>query len=63
VIGRCREVLEPVVDRWFWWDATRESADAAVIGVAIASLPAPLGALKWLLRAAGAVEVAVSDSD
>jgi hypothetical protein len=26
-------------------------------------LPAPLGALKWLLRAAGAVEVAVSDSD
>jgi hypothetical protein len=53
------EWFRPEMREWFWWDAAAESGDVAVVEVQIDGWPAPTGALKWLLRAAGAVDVAV----
>jgi hypothetical protein len=55
------EWFRPEERQWFWWDAAAESPDVAVVEVEIAGWPVPLGSLKWLLRAAGAVEVSVAD--
>lgn len=50
--------LEPSERQWFWWDAVIESPDTLRVSVEVSGWPAPLGALDWLLRAAGAIEVA-----
>ena len=49
--------LEPSERQWFWWDAVVESPEILRVIVQVSGWPAPLGALDWLLRAAGAVEV------
>jgi hypothetical protein len=49
--------LEPAQRQWFWWNATTPSPDTVLIDIWIAGWPAPLGALDWLLRAAGATSV------
>jgi hypothetical protein len=43
--------------QWFWWDAKVEREGTLRVTVEVPGQPAPLGALDWLLRAAGAVEV------
>jgi hypothetical protein len=50
--------LEPSERQWFWWDSVIESPDTLQVIVEVSGWPAPLGALDWLLRAAGAAEVA-----
>jgi hypothetical protein len=50
--------LEPQHREWFWWDA-RVTNGTVGITVQVSGWPAPLGALDWLLRAAGATEVTV----
>ena len=49
--------LDPHERQWFWWDAVVDDRDTARVVVEVAGWPAPLGALDWLLRASGAVEV------
>lgn len=49
--------LGPSERQWFWWDAAVEDPDNAVVMVEVPGWPAPLGALDWLLRSAGAFEV------
>jgi len=49
--------LDPCERQWFWWDATVDHPDRATIVVEVPGWPAPLGALEWLLRAAGAIEI------
>ena len=49
--------MEPSERQWFWWDASVDGPDAATVVVEVPGWPAPLGALEWLLRAAGAIEV------
>lgn len=49
--------LEPSERQWFWWDAVVEDLDRLRVVVEVPGWPAPLGALEWLLRASGAVEV------
>lgn len=49
--------LEPSERQWFWWDATLVDRDTVRVVVQVSGWPAPLGALDWLLRAAGASEV------
>lgn len=49
--------LQPSERQWFWWDAATEDPDTLRVIVEVSGWPAPLGALGWLLRAAGAVEV------
>jgi hypothetical protein len=49
--------LEPSERQWFWWDAAVENPDTLRVFVEVSGWPTPLGALEWLLRAAGAVEV------
>jgi hypothetical protein len=53
--------LEPDERQWFWWDAQPEGGDSLRVTVEIPGWPAPLGALGWLLRAAGATEVTYED--
>jgi hypothetical protein len=53
--------LEPDERQWFWWDARVESAERARVTVEVAGWPAPLGAIQWLLRAAGATQVEVEE--
>lgn len=53
--------LEPDERQWFWWSATVEAPDRLRVTVEVAGWPAPLGALEWLLRAAGALDVAVDE--
>jgi hypothetical protein len=53
--------LEPSERQWFWWDAAVESPDALRVTVEVSGWPAPLGALEWLFRAAGAVEVTLEE--
>jgi hypothetical protein len=49
--------LEPAERQWFWWDASVEDSDTLKVVAQVVGWPAPLGALGWLLRAAGAIEV------
>jgi hypothetical protein len=49
--------LDPSERQWFWWDAVVEKGDRLRVIIEVSGWPAPLGALDWLLRAAGAVGV------
>lgn len=53
--------LEPDERQWFWWDARIEMPDRLRVTVEIPGWPAPLGALEWLLQAAGAVTLVVEE--
>jgi hypothetical protein len=53
--------LEPDERQWFWWAATVED-DALRVAVELSGWPAPLGALEWLLRTAGATTVTVEEN-
>lgn len=46
---------------WRWWDATIEAPNRLRISVEIPGWPTAFGALSWLLRAAGAVEVLIDE--
>lgn len=48
--------------QWYWWDAVVDSPDAMRVAVEVDGWPFPWGALRWLLKAAGAVDVK-SDED
>jgi len=48
--------LEPSERQWFWWDA-RVGDGVLRVAVELSGWPAPLGALEWLLRSAGATTV------
>lgn len=52
--------LEPEDRDWFWWDATADGSTGRVL-IEVPGWPAPVGALMWLLRAAGAVSVESPD--
>ena len=49
--------MQPSERQWFWWDAHVESPELLRVVVEVPAWPAPLGALEWLLRAAGVSEV------
>lgn len=49
--------LEPEQRDWFWWQGRAVSDGTAMIEVEVTDFNAPLGSLKWLLRAAGAQQV------
>jgi hypothetical protein len=48
--------FEPEQRSWWWWDA-RATEDAFEIRVAVEDYPFGIGALRWLLKAAGARDV------
>lgn len=45
--------LEPEQREWYWWDGRVVDHDTARIVVDAQDVPATLGALEWLLKAAG----------
>jgi hypothetical protein len=49
--------LEPSERQWFWWSAEMGTDGSLRVTVEVPGRPAALGALDWLLRAAGAAEV------
>jgi hypothetical protein len=49
--------LVPSERQWFWWDAEVGGDGALRVTVEVSGWPTTLGALDWLLRAAGAAEV------
>jgi hypothetical protein len=49
--------LEPSERQWYWWDAVVQNSDRLWLVVEIEGWPVALGALRWLLRASGAVAV------
>lgn len=53
--------VHPSERQWFWWDATVEDSDRVRVEVEVVGWPQPLGALFWLLRAAGAVSATVHE--
>jgi hypothetical protein len=53
--------LEPHRREWYWWSATVLDPDDLEVLVEVNGWPAPLEALRWLFRAAGADEVVVED--
>jgi hypothetical protein len=55
--------LEPERRGWFWWDANASDDSHAVVAVEVQGWPFPWGALSWLLRAAGADQVAPERDD
>lgn len=42
---------------WFWWDAEVGTDGTLQVTVEVPGWPTALGALDWLLRAAGAAEI------
>jgi hypothetical protein len=53
--------LHPGERQWFWWNATIVDSDTLRVTVEVLGWPAPIGALRWLLTAAGAVDVSEPD--
>lgn len=49
----------PEERQWYWWDAAVADDRSATVTVTVSSWPAPIGALRWLLQAAGATSVVV----
>ncbi|WP_406642528.1 hypothetical protein [Amycolatopsis sp. WGS_07] len=54
--------LNPLERQWFWWDAKAEQDGTLRVTVEVSGWPTALGALDWLLRAAGAVEIVHEES-
>lgn len=53
--------LEPDERQWFWWSAEAQDEHRGTVWVEVLGWPTPVGALEWLLRAAGAESVRVVD--
>ena len=51
--------FRPENREWYWWNAWVQTPDLALVEVQVYGWPAPIGALRWLLRVAGALEVTV----
>ncbi|TCC19248.1 hypothetical protein [Kribbella sindirgiensis] len=49
--------LEPENRTWYWLGADVVGAQHLLVHVEIDGAPAPIGALRWLLKAAGATEI------
>lgn len=49
--------LTPSERQWFWWDAEVDEGGELRIAIEVEGWPTALGALDWLLRAAGAMEI------
>jgi hypothetical protein len=54
--------LQPDERQWYWWNGVAEGAHEARVFVEVSGWPAALGSLEWLLRAAGAESVNISES-
>lgn len=48
---------------WFWWDAASLDRSTGVVAVEVDDWPFPWDALSWLLRAAGASDVAPENDE
>lgn len=55
-LADCLYWMEPAERQWFWWDAELSGDGALRVTVEIPGWLPALGALDWLLRAAGAAE-------
>jgi hypothetical protein len=53
--------LEPDERQWYWWDAAALSSSEGTVELEVPGWPTPLGALKWLLHAAGADAVTADE--
>jgi len=53
--------FRPENRQWYWWNARVQNPGLALVEVQIDGWPAPTGALRWLLRVAGAFEVTVDN--
>ena len=53
--------FEPEQRFWEWWDVDCISEKSFTVQILVSEHPFPSGALEWLLRAAGATEVLVSE--
>jgi len=53
--------LRPDERSWYWWDAAVNGSHELRVRVEVPGWPAALGALTWLLRAAGADSVSVEE--
>ncbi len=51
--------VDPKERQWFWWDGVIVDSNTARVEVDVPGWPTSLGAVEWLLRAAGAIEVDV----
>jgi hypothetical protein len=49
--------LMPSERCWFWWDAEVRPGGTLLVLVEVPGLPTALGALDWMLRAAGATDI------
>lgn len=49
--------LQPNERLWQWWDARLDNADRITVSVAVESWPFGWGAITWLFRGSGAVNV------
>jgi hypothetical protein len=54
--------LMPSERQWFWWDAEVGRDGSLRVTIEVAGWPVALGALGWLLRAAGAVELTYDEN-
>lgn len=49
--------MEPERREWYWWDAGTDGRAQLWVDVQVDGWPTAVGALRWLLRAAGALDV------
>ena len=49
--------LQPSERAWHWWDAQLEGSDRIIVSIAVESWPFGWGALTWLFRGSGAIDV------
>ena len=61
-VGAWVHWLKPSERQWFWWDGRQTSPSDLMIRVEVNDFPFPAGALKWLLKAAGASTVQVDNA-
>ena len=61
-VGAWVHWLKPSERQWFWWDVHQTSPNDMMIHVEVNDFPFPAGALKWLLKTAGASSVRVDNA-
>jgi hypothetical protein len=49
--------FNPEKRQWLWWNAIIEDEKTIKVGIEVLDWPVPYGALRWLLKSAGAVEI------
>lgn len=50
--------MTPEERSWRWWSAILTSPTSAIVTIEVLDWPTPIGALRWLMRAAGAEAIA-----